>query len=254
MALFKDGPVSQMSDLTAQDTQLLNVASVEGIDVTQKLLLAQDELSLELNTILEGSYYADTAFWMPAQATIGNVVVTPALKLWHTYRTLELVYREAYSSQLNDRYKAKRDQFQDGAKWAHEKLVQLGIGMCRCPLPQAAVPTVVGAPGSLPDGTYYLAMAWINDAYEEGAPSVVTSFTTSGGTLLVQPMSTPTFANAWNVYLGVSPESMSLQNESPVVAGQIWVQPDAVVAGGRAPGDGQSPNYTKPAPRMILRG
>jgi hypothetical protein len=254
MPLFTDGPPSEMADLTAQDTQLLNMTSVEGIDVTQKLRLAQDELSLELSAMLEGSYYADAAFWLPAQATISNVVVTPALKLWHTYRTLELVYREAYSNQLNDRYKANRDQFQDRAKWAYEKLVQLGIGMCRCPLPQAAIPMVVCAPGNLPDGTYYAAMAWINEACEEGTPSVLTTFTTSGGTLLVQPTSTPTYANAWNVYLGVSPESMSLQNESPIVAGQTWLQPDAVGAGGRAPGYGQSPNYTKPVPRMILRG
>ena len=36
MALFTDGPISCIEDLTAQDSQLLNVASVEGIDMTQK--------------------------------------------------------------------------------------------------------------------------------------------------------------------------------------------------------------------------
>jgi hypothetical protein len=36
MALFTDGPVAGMEDLMAQDTQLTNVANVEGIDVTQK--------------------------------------------------------------------------------------------------------------------------------------------------------------------------------------------------------------------------
>lgn len=254
MALFTDGPVSAMADLTAQDTQLFNVASSEGIDVTQKLLLAQDELSLELNAMLEGAYYTDAAFWLPAQATINNVVVTPALKLWHTYRTLELVYRDAYSNQLNDRYKAKRDQFQDRAKWAYEKLVQLGIGMCRCPLPQAAAPMVVGAPGNLPDGTYYVVMTWSNEVHEESAPSIMTTFTTSGGTLLVQPAAAPSLATAWNVYLGFSPETMSLQNESPIAAGEGWLQPDTLTAGGRAPGYGQLPNYIKPVPRTILRG
>ena len=44
MALFTDGPVSSIDDLAAQDTQLLDVANAEGIDVTRKLGLAQDEL------------------------------------------------------------------------------------------------------------------------------------------------------------------------------------------------------------------
>ena len=35
---------------------------------------------------------------------LSHVVVTPPVRLWHTYRTLENVYREAYNSQLNDRY------------------------------------------------------------------------------------------------------------------------------------------------------
>jgi len=51
MALFIDGPASSMEDLAAQDSQLLDVASVENIDVTQKLALAQDELTLELNAL-----------------------------------------------------------------------------------------------------------------------------------------------------------------------------------------------------------
>jgi len=124
-----------MEDLTAQDTQLSNVASVEGIDVTQKLVLAQEELALEITTLLSGSRRAEQAFWLAAQPTIADVVVTPALKLWHTFRTLEMVYGDAYSSQLNDRYAAKRDQFHERANWAYERLLLLGIGIAWFPIP-----------------------------------------------------------------------------------------------------------------------
>ena len=254
MALFTDGPVSDITDLAAQDTQLLNVASVEGIDVTQKLLLAQNELSMELDGLLDGAGSTGWEVCGSGQIDLGRVVVTPALKLWHTYRALEIVYRDAYSSQLNDRYSAKRDQFAERARWAYEKLVQLGIGMCRYPVPQAAVPMMGGVPGGLANGTYYVTMAWVNDAGEEGAPAKMTAFTTLASSFLVQPSAPPTFARAWNVYVGASPEDMAIQNESPIAVQDPWLQPDTLVTGGRGPGCGQSPNYTKPVPRRILRG
>src|SRR5580698_1185603 len=133
MALFMDGPVSSMEDLTAQDTQLKNVASVEGIDVTQKLFLAREELALEVTTLLNEQRRAEQAVWLTALPTIANVVVTPPLKLWHTFRSLEMVYGDAYSSQLNDRYAAKRDQFHERAAWAYERLLLLGLGLVKVP-------------------------------------------------------------------------------------------------------------------------
>jgi hypothetical protein len=243
-----------MEDLTAQDTQLTTVANVEGIDVTQKLFLAQDELALELKTLLEGPRRAEQALWLAQQPGIGNAVVTPALKLWHTFRTLEMVYRDAYSNQLNDRYAAKRDQFQERANWAYEKVLLLGIGMVWSPVPRAAEPTVTGAPGSLADGTYYVTMAWTNSKGEEGEPSVPTTITTAESTLLVQTGAPPACAAGWNVYAGVDPRALSLQNGSLLESAQTWLQPNTITAGGRAPGRGQSPNYMLPAPRMILRG
>jgi hypothetical protein len=243
-----------MEDLTAQDTQLANVANVEGIDVTQKLALAQEEVALELRTLLEGSRRADLAFWLAPQTTLRNVVVTPALKLWHTFRCLEMVYRDAYSNQLNDRYAAKRDQFEERATWAYEKLLLLGIGIALSPVPRAAEPQVLSVPGNLPAGTYYVAIAWTNSKGEEGEPSVATTITVAGSTLLVQPAPLPEGATGWNVYTGVDPEDMWLQNGSPIAARQTWLQPNAMATGGRAPGSGQAPSYLLPMPRMMLRG
>ena len=262
MALFIDGPASSMEDLTAQDSQLLDVASVEGIDVTQKLVLAQDELTLELNALLTRLSYVDQLFWLAPQPNLGSVVVTPALKLWHTFRSLEMVYSDAYNSQLNDRYAGKRDQFHLSAKWAYETLVAAGIGVASVPVPRAAIPTVTAAaaaaPGTpLPDGTYYVTVAWVNTGGEDGACALPATITTTGSSLRVQPVgpggAPPKTAAGWNVYVGTGPDSMALQNGSPIAIGQTWLQP-ATLAAGRPPGPGQRPSYLKAVPRAIQRG
>jgi hypothetical protein len=243
-----------MEDLMAQDTQLASVASVEGIDVTQKMALAQEELALEITTLLNGPRRAEQAVWLPAQPTITNVVVTPALRLWHTFRALEMVYGDAYSSQLNDRYAAKRDQFHARASSAYERLLMLGLGIVWSPIPRASEPQVVSVAGSLSDGTYYVAMTWANNKAEEGAPSEVTAITTTSSTLLVQPATSPPCAAGWNVYVGTDPEALSRQNGPPIAIALPWVQPNPIVAGPATPAWGQSPNYLMAVPRMILRG
>ena len=259
MALFTDGPASSMEDLTAQDSQLLDVASVEGIDVTQKQFLAQEELALELNALLTRLSYVDQLFWLAPQPHLGSVVVTPALKLWHTFRSLEMVYADAYNNQLNDRYAGKRDQFHTRAKWAYETLVAAGIGVASVPVPRAAMPAVMAAaapaPGTpLPDETYYATVAWVNAAGENGASAVPATIATTGSSLLVQPAgATPKTAVGWNVYVGAGPDSMAQQNGSPIAIGQTWLQP-APLAAGRPPGPGQRPSYLKPVPRVIQRG
>jgi hypothetical protein len=259
MALFTDGTVSSMEDLTAQDSQLLDVASIEGIDVTQKLTLAQDELALELNALLTRLSYVDQLFWLAPQPNLGSVVVTPALKLWHTFRSLEMVYSDAYNSQLNDRYAGKRDQFHLRAKWAYEMLVAAGIGVASVPVPRAAIPAVTAAaappPGTpLPDATYYVTVAWVNAAGEDGASALPATVATTGSSLLVQPAGAPpTTAAGWNVYVGAGPDSMARQNGSPIAIGQTWLQP-AAVAAGPPPGPGQRPSYLKPVPRVMQRG
>src|SRR5579864_7830804 len=149
MALFTDGPVSSIEDLTAQDSQLLDIASTEGIDVTRKLALAQDDVGVELTVLLSKLSFVDQPFWMAPKPNLGAVVVTPALKRWYTFAALELVYRDAYNSQLNDRYSGKRDQFGQMAQWACEKLVQTGVGLVLRPVPRAATPQVTAIPGAL---------------------------------------------------------------------------------------------------------
>jgi len=259
MALFTDGPVSCILDLTAWDSQLLTVASTEGIDVTQKMALAQNQIALELTVLLSQLTYVTQAFWLVPQPDIGCVVVTPAIKLWHTLRSLELVYADAYNNQLNDRYAGIRDQFHAMGDSAYERVIQIGLGIVGCPVAQPPTPNLAAAPcplGNLPlpDATYYVTVSWINSQGQEGASAVPDAIVTSAGTFLVQPASPPRYATAWNVYVGTTPGSMSLQNAAPLAPGQTWVQPGTLSTTGRAPGSGQTPSYIQPVPRMIQRG
>jgi len=258
MALFTDGVPSTVDDLAALDSQLLNVAHAEGIDVTQKLTLAQIDLGLELTTLLTANTYYGQWFWVTPRPNLSSVVVTPPLKLWHTYRSLEMVYGDAYNSQLNDRYGGKRDQFRRMAKQAYEKLREIGLGIVTAPLPVASPPQVVAAQaaggGNLPDGTYFAAISWANAAGEDGAASEPTGVTTASSTFLVEAGNPPGTATGWNVYAGTDPNNLTLQNATPVEAGVSWVQPGVLGGAGRQPGAGQTWNYLRPIPRVIQRG
>jgi hypothetical protein len=250
MALFTDGSPSGIEDLSAQDSQLMDVASTEGINVTKKLALAQEQLGLELDGLLR-RMAAEGAQTSPG---INGVVVTTPLRLWHTYLTLKLVYGDSYYNQFNDRYAQKRDEFERQAKWAYDKLIDAGLGMVSDPVPIAPTPTVTAAPGSLPPAAYYVTGCWVNAAGEEGAAAVPASVEISGQTIMAQPGAAPGNAAGWNIYIGTAPEAMARQNLTPLAPGQSWLQPGVLTTSGAAPGNGQPATYFYAVPRMIRRG
>ena len=254
MALFNDGPASSIEDLLGHDSQLLDVAKTEGIDVTRKLELAHGEIGMDLGILLTRLNVAVDIGVLISGPGIDHVVVTPPLKLWHTFRTLELVYRDAYNSQLNDRYAGKRDEFHEMAAWAYEKLIQSGIGIAQDPIARAAAPMVTAAAGALANGTYYVATAWTNRLGEEGANSLPVKVDTSGNTFAVQCATAPANARGWNVYAGTSPGTLVMQNVTPLQVNQTWTQPIALITAGRQAGAGQAPNYMRQSPRILQRG
>lgn len=254
MALFTDG-ISTIQDLTGQDSSLLATAQTENIDVSQKLTLAQQELGIELTTLLQRSNTYDWQFWLQPCPQLNNIVVTPPLQFWHVFQTLMLVYQDAYFNQLNDRYKGKRDQYQQLAKWAAEKLIQTGLGVVSDPLAQAAAPQLTSIPGGNAAATYSASVSWLNVENEEGQPSnPATLAVEEGNTLVVQPVNQPANATGWNVYVGISPTTLALQNTAPMPLDQVWVQGTPVSTIGQAPGTGQAPDYLRALPRVIQRG
>jgi len=254
MALYTDG-ISTIQDLMGQDSSVLATAQTENIDLSQKLTLAQQDLGIELTVLLQSSSMCDWPFWLQPDSQLNNIVITPPLQLWHVFHTLKLVYQDAYFDQLNDRYKGKRDQFQQLAQWAMDKLIQTGVGMVGDPIPQAAPPQLTSIPGGQPGMTYWASASWLNVEGEEGLPSNPSTLAvTAGNALVVQPVTQPANATGWNAYVGISPTAMTLQNTAPLALDQVWVQAGPVSTLGQAPGTGQAPDYIRGLPRIIQRG
>jgi hypothetical protein len=243
MALFTDGTISTIDDLAGHDAGLLDVASTVGIDVSRKLKLAQDDLELELTGLL------------PAGDSVNNVAVTTALRLWHAFHALELVYRDAFNDQLNDRYAGKRDQFAGLAKWAADKLIARGVAMIGKPVPKAGTALLSYYPGGQAGATYYVCTSWVNADGGEGAAGEWSAITVpDGNTLCVQPADPPENATGWNVFTGLSPETISRQNGDVIDVTQPWVQQGAVTTTGAKPGSGQTADAIRLVARVLLRG
>jgi hypothetical protein len=262
MALFTDALISTLDQLAAQDTAVLDVANAEGIDVTVKLSLAQDELGAELLAAEARSPFSpsSSSIWWPgiiltSSLQLGNIVVTPPLQMWHTFHTLELIYRDAYHNQLNDRYLGKWNAYKDLRKWAAGMLMQTGVGIVADPIPIALGPQVNIVAGTLSATNYFLQTSWLNSRSEEGLASPVTSVAIpDNSSIQVTPTSPSANATGWNVYVGSSIDSITLQNAAPIVVGQAWLLPAGGVVLGRGPGTGQVPNYFRQLPRYLQRG
>lgn len=244
--LFTDGSISRLEELAAHDAGLMEVASAEGIDVSGKMALAQEELAIELAALLpQGGN----------QAALEGVVVTPALKLWHVFRTLELFYRDAYHTRLNDRYKGKWEECRRLGKWAMERLLEAGVGMAGDPVAKACKPELTAGAGQMTEGLYLATVAWVNAMGEEGAAAEYGTLAVPGpGSMVVAAVNPPSNARGWNVYVGVAEDALFRQNQEPVAVGQPWVQSEAPQTAGTQPGNGQKPTWLRALPRVLQRG
>jgi hypothetical protein len=128
MALFVDGPACTIDDLIDQDSGLLAVAQTTGINVSSKLRLAQEELKTDLQLWLLKPRPTLEMLWGPV-LRVEQIVVTAPLKRWETMHALALVYRDAYFSQLVDRYQAKWQEFSTLARSASDSFVATGLGL-----------------------------------------------------------------------------------------------------------------------------
>ncbi len=236
MALFTDGAISTVDDLLGYESSILEVAKTEGIDLGIKLQLAQEELGIELT-----AYLVQQAGSNPGLA---NVVVTDALRKWHTFQALALIYRDAYNRQLNDRHLAKWKECDRQAKWASTMLFESGVGIVSRPAPRAERPELSSVAGTLPAATYYARVSWVSEGGDEGCPSEPAVLTAPDYSLLqVRAVNPPPNARWWNVYAGLSDSDVTLQNETPLEPGQLWVEAASGLRTGRKPGTGQAPEY-----------
>lgn len=255
MALFDDGPISDTADLQRYESDILNVASVEGIDVGAKMSLAQRELADELLLfLLRRPYLRDPRVGDRREREVKDVVVTGPLRQWHVYKSLAFVYRDAYNNQLNDRYQGKWQEYEGLAKASERTYFQIGVGLVPDPVPKPKAPTLSSVIGGGAGGTYYVAVTWVNAAGHEGAPSDLVELTTSDGQqLVVTVAAAPESVTGWNVYVGTSPENVTLQNSTGRLTNGSWTM-NAGLATGAALGDGQRPSWFVVDHRVIERG
>jgi len=258
MALFVDGPACTIGDLTDQDAGLLEVALTTGINVSTKLRLAVEEIRTELHLWLNRARPALELAWAPGQGAtlhIGQIVVTPPLKRWEIMHALVLVYRDAYFSQLVDRYQAKWQEYAKLAGDATESFIASGLGLVSDPLVQAAPPILSTIPGPQSGGTFYASVTWVNATNQEGAPSYASSLTVLDGNLMtVGVTGTPVNAVGFNVYAGTSLSAMLRQNDVVLAVGATYTYVPGEITQGPLPATGQTPDFTRPLARTILRG
>jgi hypothetical protein len=256
MALLTDGPPSSIEDLTNQDSSLLDVCRVEQINASTKLILALEELELDLAALFERQRSLWTCVRGGPPLDLQHVAVTPTLRLWHTWLTLSLIYRDAYFNQLNDRYQAKWDEYQKLANSARTKLQEIGVGLVIDPLSKPQGPTITSSPATETGGEFYFSITFVNAAGEESGSSDPEAFTAVDGTVAVlQIMTPPANALGWNAYAGGNPDAMYLQNESPLALDEEWIYyPSTAVTTGDTAGTGQSANVIRALPRLLQRG
>jgi len=186
---------------------------------------------------------------------VSDVVVSAQMKRWQALHTLAVVYRDAYNNQLNDRYWNKWEEYRELARAAKERTLAFGIGLVATPVPRAGAPLLGTADGTLLSTIYYVRVAWLSAAGQEGSASVVTNFQTADNSLLtVATSNAPAVATGWNVYLGPTVSTVTLQNSAPLAIGATFTLPESGLVNGLSPGDGQAADMFVAGGRMLRRG
>jgi hypothetical protein len=254
MALFVDGPACTIDDLTDQDTGLLEVALANNINVTTKLRLAVEEIRTDLHLWLNRPRPTLEVLW-GTSLRIEQIVITPPLKRWETMHALALVYRDAYFSQLVDRYQEKWQEYGRLTRDASESFIASGLGLVRDPVIQAAPPVLSTTAGPQSGGVFYASVAWVNSTNQAGASSYASSITVADGNLMtVGATGAPANAVGFNVYAGTSLAAMFQQNDVPLPVGVAFLYVPGQITQGPLPGTGQMPDFIRPLARTILRG
>jgi len=261
MALLTDGNPNDTEALRVYETSILDVANVETIDLEAKLCLATEEISQDVLDVLldhTQTQYSLTQFPLGGDRRrigVSDVVVSPQMKRWQALHTLALVYRDAYNNQLNDRYGNKWEEYRDLARGGKERTLEFGIGLVATPVPRAAMPSLGTAVGTLAATTYYVQVSWVSAAGQEGSASVVTTFQTTANSLLtVAPQNPPAVAAGWNVYLGPTVSTLTLQNSAPLAIGATFTLPGSGLVAGMSPGEGQTADTYVTGGRILRRG
>jgi len=237
--LLTDGLPNDTESLRVYESGVLDVANMESIDLVVKLRLALEEISEDILDILL-THSTDSAAMLRRNKGVSDVVVSAQIKRWHALHALEVFYRDAFNNQLNDRYQVKALEYQELSRGARQHSVRFGIGLVNNPIPRADLPQVAFLIGSPPPASYYIQVSWVSSTGQEGAPSILSAVDGGANQVpVIQAVNPPAGVIGFNVYAGLTPTGLALQNSSPLAAGESFTLNATGPVSGRAPGSGQ---------------
>lgn len=245
MALVADTGWASIEELAREDCGILDLSDREGIDLEAKVSLAMEQTREQIDAFLRRN----------STHRVGNAVATWSVRRWVTFAALSACYRDAYSTQVNDRYGAKWRAYDDAAKAAEQLSYELGIGVVQQPLRKPPAPQVEVVAGSHPEATYWLAVTLTGQNGEESAAGE--SCRVSGGSghgLRVScPLPEP-WVSGWSLYAGSGPGELMLQVPTPLPVSVAWELPVEGIQAGRSPGEGQTAEVMIEPRRRLRRG
>ncbi|MEI9814976.1 MAG: hypothetical protein WDO18_21065 [Acidobacteriota bacterium] len=127
--LLTDGNPNVEEDLRRYESSILGLAHSEQIDLLVKLAVATEEVTQEvLDFLLNRLVGVDPQGAARRSVGVADVVVTRQLKRWHALHALEVVYRDAFHNQLNDRYQERFLEYKREAALAKRQTFEFGVG------------------------------------------------------------------------------------------------------------------------------
>jgi hypothetical protein len=254
--LLTDGIPNDDASLQAYESAILQVSATEMIPLSAKLSLALTEISQDvLNTLLDRGMPSDPHATTRQMIGVSDVVVTPQMTAWHAVHTLEVFYRDAFNNQLNNRYQAKVNEYHALSAEARARTYQFGIGVSLIPIPQAQTPVLSFVAGLIPETIYYVQVSWVSASGQSGAPSSLTTYDSPADSLpVVTAVNPPPVATGFNVYMGLSQDTVTLQTSTPVALGGSFTLPVSGLVTGTNPGCGQTPDVYVTGGPLLRRG
>jgi hypothetical protein len=255
--LLTDGCPNTTEDLRVYESAILDVSNEETINLDTKLKLATEEVSeIVLNILMGHTSIALGSDVIRRALGVSDVVVTRQMKRWHALYTLAIFYRDAYNNQLNDRYLAKWNEYTLLAKGAQDLTTQYGIGLVTTPVPEAGTPVVGVAPGLLPATVYYVQITWVSGTGAEGNPSKATAFEAPLASVatVTNGLPVPSVATGFNIYMGLTDCTTTLQNSTPIAIGQTFTEASTGLVAGVPVGTGQLPDMYVTGGSVLRRG
>ena len=224
MALLTDSDLITVRDLLAWESDLLETADRERVELETKIDLGTAEIRTEVEAELDKILRNGTGGGATA-VSAANIVATPGLLRWAHSRILELFCFECYGHQMNDRFRMKFEHYRKQAEAARRDYLLRGIGVVDLPLSKPAALTSMPCPGSLPAGVYYFAAAWTNGRGQQSSlGTLATATLDSAAGLVLEAMNAPANASGWNIFAGNTPDLLYRQNPAPLALGSPWTQ------------------------------